>query len=691
MPKKDRTGISYEAMIESSLLFLGYSRDCSEQKNYIRPSSRQSPVIPGTYIQPDFVVRDGINLKSILYVTHWSSRRNSGLKFWRTWEEAAQQKITVEDDILTVNCIFEAFDSQFQPNVYRESNDLPRDSDSNFPVKLNGWDAGIAWSMVEAFDVSIIFPVNYEPHLKGMGIDLMQHDSTTSNLLSEALSSPVKSYFSTQWSTLHVIQKEGAKKFDTLRETHSRYRIGLLHLYISLRVFQARHSQIHLDLSGFLSCLVERSKGTWELNSQAAHDILNEISIDDFQETFKVLSKIYVKKGKKPETLCEINIAKSIVQPEGVFRIKFNKELQLCLGDLEKNIEDIAFLRFIETSFKEFDSLHCIDEVFEDLAMPELVAAKITFAMEKFSTHLESKEKLKALILKYAMKSDLEKEVISEHQQNWVFELVMFLAHLEVEDIYSKLPQVFEAEGHKLRPHAPFGDENKLVGYLIQGKDICEHWKNSNKTRTLKRDDFELLIWESISKIISDQFLEKGSNSRKQGDLIKRYLESKSMRIISSDLNGLYIIIGHFLGDLCDFSFSNLEGFNDLICVSWQTEVISTLWSGRPLETWMTGISQNKKWLIKAVSSQNGHEADKTKELAGRCRALRLAWKHGEDPYDRNQWSFNARFLPKLALILDGDWDINKKRNLYEAGWDWVGDVSQLGELRQLIQESSET
>lgn len=41
----------------------------------------------------------------------------------------------------------------------------------------------------------------------------------------------------------------------------------------------------------------------------------------------------------------------------------------------------------------------------------------------------------------------------------------------------------------------------------------------------------------------------------------------------------------------------------------------------------------------------------------------------------------------RLALVLDGDWDERKKRNLYEAGWDWIGDVGQLDELRRLIQE----
>jgi hypothetical protein len=52
---------------------------------------------------------------------------------------------------------------------------------------------------------------------------------------------------------------------------------------------------------------------------------------------------------------------------------------------------------------------------------------------------------------------------------------------------------------------------------------------------------------------------------------------------------------------------------------------------------------------------------------------------------DRSKWSFQRRKMPKCALVLDGDWDRTKKKNLYEAGWDWVGDVSELDELRRLI------
>jgi hypothetical protein len=152
-------------------------------------------------------------------------------------------------------------------------------------------------------------------------------------------------------------------------------------------------------------------------------------------------------------------------------------------------------------------------------------------------------------------------------------------------------------------------------------------------------------------------------------------------------------MIEHFLGDICYLQFTddaeeNSEELSDRICPSWQTDVISSLWGGRPLETWLEGVSHNGQWLIKVQSSQDGNEGHKTKELSGRCRAMKLAWQYEEDPQIRSLWSFRERQLPNLALVLDGDWSTTRKQNLYEAGWDWVGDVSQLQELRNLIQQT---
>ena len=146
------------------------------------------------------------------------------------------------------------------------------------------------------------------------------------------------------------------------------------------------------------------------------------------------------------------------------------------------------------------------------------------------------------------------------------------------------------------------------------------------------------------------------------------------------------------LGDLFTFKFNEDEDDEDTSPTDrWETvrrsvftDIIDKLYGARPLETWFEGQSKDGKWLLKVQSTSDGH---KTKELAGRCRASKLAWEHGEDPWDRSKWKVSLRQTPKFALLLDGRWDAYRKKWLYEAGWDWVGDVSEIPELRKLMSQ----
>ncbi|WP_055076588.1 hypothetical protein [Pseudanabaena sp. 'Roaring Creek'] len=693
MARKDRSGVKYEVLIESSLIHLGYKSNSEDGKNYIRPTSRGLSVIPETYIQPDLIVRNNCEIQAIIYVTHWSRRRNSSLKFWRTWEEASQQKIILGNQFLTINCIFEALDSISEPNIYNDSDDLPQDRDREvvFPVKLHGWDAGIGWAIVEAFDVSIVFPLEYQPTMLESPSGLYQHDPKTDLLLEQALNKTAKEYLFSQWNLLRSIRHQRNENLQKLEEIHSRFRIGLLHIYIFYRVFQTFIKDNDWKILDFIRAFTGISETQFVITDLTKTEAFKHIEIERITDAFTLLSQIYVRKGKNSETLCNVDIKKTIAIPLGVLQVKFNSDLKICLQDLTKHISESDFIETIDKAFKKFDQSYLIEEVFEDLANPNLISLKENFVRSVFSVLLKDIEELKKGFVYHVEQDSQVKRNISLHKQNWILEILIYLCGLEMEDIYSQFIPIFDRLGHSLRAHAPYGDENKLLAYLLQGKDICAHWSARGKNRTLLAEEFKLLTWQAVSETIVKSFIAKGAIIKSKDYVIKRYLESKSMRVISSDLNGIYIVIEYYLGDLCHFVFSeeneNVKQSNNRICSTWLTDVIEELWGSRPLETWMTGITNNQKWFIKVISSQDGHESDKTKELAGRCRAIRLAWSHGQNPRDRTQWTFSERPLPKLALVLDGDWDANKKRNLYEAGWDWVGDVAQLGELRRLIQQ----
>ena len=151
MPLQDRTGSSYEQLLAASLRKLGYSYNGDTGKNYLHPSARAGQIIiPDTYIQPDLVVRYDEEIQAIFYVTHWSNTRSSKYKFWRTWEEQAQQKVVLSENFLAINCIFEALPQSYKPAIYITSDDIPLDGNRNnkIPIPFSGWYPAISWSNV---------------------------------------------------------------------------------------------------------------------------------------------------------------------------------------------------------------------------------------------------------------------------------------------------------------------------------------------------------------------------------------------------------------------------------------------------------------------------------------------------------------------------------------------------------------
>ena len=406
---------------------------------------------------------------------------------------------------------------------------------------------------------------------------------------------------------------------------------------------------------------------------------------------FEILSKIYVRRTKKDNMFCSISGLTDEEQSSSVQKVKLNSDLSLCLSDLKRHLGETDFIKAVESSFERFDEIYRIDEVFDDLANPGHVGRKEEFIRDRFPISLQDYELLNKLLQDHARVLSDDRVNVSNHGQNWILEMLLYMSSLNsAEDIQTRISDLFDTKEHKLRNHAPYGDDAKLVGFMLQGRDICEQWSSKSRKRTLTEDEFRTLSWQAMAASIVQAFHDNQSRLADRETVIRKYLENKSMRVISSDLNGFYIMIEHYLSDICFLQFTedktqNKQELTQRLCSAWQTDMIGKLWGGRPLETWMEGVSKNGQWLIKVQSSQDGNEGHKTKELAGRCRALRLAWSHGEDPRNRNEWQFTQRKLPKLALVLDGDWDSTKKRNLYEAGWDWVGDVSQLRELRELI------
>jgi hypothetical protein len=562
----------------------------------------------------------------------------------------------------------------------------------NRPIQLEGWDPGIGWALIDSFDINILFPKGYDPVEEVNDYEVGDHDASTTALLRKALACSPKKSFQSQWNTLRTIKSAAPAVPRTTPTTASRYRIGLLHVYLLCRVLEMR-SKKKLPVPEVIETLVKVAGDKIEMSKLRRQPPFDKFSADELSELLDVLASVYVRKGSKPEAFCTL---RSFSNGSNTLKeVTFNSDLKMCVEDLKGHVATKGFVAAIENAFGRFDRAFGVAEAIADLAFPDSVDDKTTFVAQQLLPLKAKAKELGDALWSLSKATAANRKAVSPHIQNWHFELLLNLCGLNsTEDIQTRFKLRFEESGHKLRPHAPYGDQAKAVAFMLQGRDVCELWSGDGKKRTLKPEEFRELCWRTVARCIADALADRGSEhkpvAKDKAAIV--YLQNKSMRIISSDLNGFYIMIDHFLGDLCHLQFldddDQEEGaagaLSARVCASWQTDMVKSFWGSAPLETWVEGVSKDGKWL-KAQSSQDGNEGHKTKELAGRCRAMHLDWIPGKDPMDRSKWSFQRRKMPKCALVLDGDWDRTKKKNLYEAGWDWVGDVSELDELRRLI------
>ncbi len=696
---QDRTGTRYEKLLAYSLDALGYKRNTEAERNYQHPSKKEEIIISGSYVQPDIVVRSGETVSHIIYSTHWSETRSSKKKFWRTWEEQAQQRVVLGNEFVAVNCVFEALPPDSCPTICTSVDDLPVDGTRPGcqPIQIEGWDAGIGWALVESFDITILFPKGYGPIKQISGFAVGYHDAETTKLLQQALSAHPKAYFNTQWEIIRKVKSGAPCVPRGIPDIATRYRIGLLQLYLLVRIVELK-SEKSLPIPKLVKALIKIASSEIELSVLHKREPFDVFSKDELSDIIDCLTGVYVRKGEKPETFCTIrtfSCGKGKHKKE-LKKITFNSDFKICIADLESRVTDSIFCKAITSAFARFDRAFGVAETIRDIANPVHVENKVAFVETHLLPHVHDSKCLGDALYKLSNTTDSERIKISADVQNWHFEILLCLCGLNSsEDIQTRFKERFEESGHRLRPHAPYGDHAKVVAFLLQGRDVCERWSEKGKKRSLGHDEFRILTLQTVARCVADALKARGNQHKgiAAAEAAILYLQNKSMRIISSDLNGFYIMIDHYLGDICHLQFLDDEEQDECaadalsarVCPSWQTDMVKAIWGSSPLETWVEGVSKGGKWLIKVQSSQDGHEADKTKEVAGRCRAMHLAWNPGSNPRERSDWSFSRRAMPKAALVLDGDWDRTQRKNLYEAGWDWVGEVSALDELRSLI------
>jgi hypothetical protein len=696
---QDISGTSYEQLIAHSLRAIGFSFDTDRGANYLHPSPRRAPVIAGTTVQPDFVLRSGATVTGIVYCTHWSNKRNSKFKYWRTWEEECQQKIALGSNIIAINCVFEALPPGVGPLLVSSADELPVDAarSRRLPQQLQGWDPGVGWALVESFDISVVFPVEYGPALEAKRWRDTKSDKKTNALLRRAIKSAAKREYRSLWNVLSLVAVKARQLPRATTGVRSRYRIGLLHLYLLFRLFQRSCGVADASLKDLADWLSSRAAGEFSPESLVADAGFRSLSPTQVASFFRMLSQIPVRWGKRPEYLATYRECRTIASRGSVVAFaKVNADIAACLSDIQGSLERPKFVDALQRAFRKFDGGYGVSEAIEDLSTPSLVERKAEYVLKRLVPKMRDRDELaKALMREEGPKADRARCV--PHKQNWALEMLLyFVGAGSTKDVQKRFQFYFETTGHKLRPHAPWGDIAATVIYLLQGRDITSHWAPAGRGRTLSEKDFRSCAWTAMAACLVESF--KKPPRDPMPVLVQRYREAKAQRLIAAELNGLHIVLEELLGDLVAFTFSDEEDTDPVdgeaestvimhsrVCAAWQTQAVSCLWGGRPLETWMDGVSRDGTWLIKTQSAQDGNEGHKVKELAARARSLQVTWRAGADARRRAGWSFEVRERLRLALILDGDWSPSQLDQLRESGWDWVGGVGDIPDLRSRI------
>jgi hypothetical protein len=186
--------------------------------------------------------------------------------------------------------------------------------------------------MIESFDVTILLPVGYASVAEVRGYSAGNHDAATTNLLRQALAKRAKPFLESQWDVLRGIRKEALeeKRSPTLENTQSRYRIGLLHLYLLYRVIQHVSGSKAVKLEELIRKMSSVAKSETRLDKLALASVFSGVSRDHVFEVFKTLSEIYVRKGSNAKFFLTFGGLSPLSEnpgATGTVRVRFNADL----------------------------------------------------------------------------------------------------------------------------------------------------------------------------------------------------------------------------------------------------------------------------------------------------------------------------------------------------------------------------
>jgi hypothetical protein len=692
----DVTGLAYEALthfllklwIERQPSKIKKSLECHFEKKFepychneclhgseCRDLSKSASLPYGPWNDPDFVVTKDLSPLACVHVTHWTSPSDSPRKFWRSVEDHFQWKILYGKKLRSISFLFEALHKGSLPRTIK---------DHNTPIDLHGWKRGIGNLFLVSFDASVVFPLNYDPLIKYLMLaknvnaknadekkaigyeiwnNIYQSDEalrssieSAVDALSEALSGETsKAISNSTISTLRDTCFIGRKRAIQIKGSSSRYRKGIQHLFILEEVCK-RFCRFEGSLVSSLIDLISLGK---IVPKKKFFSIFQNLGISESQ-----IDLLLIQLGEVPVKIDKRKAIFLIDPAAGLGRLKFNDDLEafgVSLGSFSK-VELGKFKSTIDSLFIQYRKVRGVSESLEDLSDRMRVSEKIAFAMEwvRSASSLESFLRILSEEIPLLNKKPSHQRHVSENGF-WLIDVLISLYDIKrKQDLVARIGSMFEAKtGEPLRNYGFRGDVDQMLNFVLQGGDLTHYFP---KSAALDQHGFLNVIW----RLLGTLFWEKIANGKpRNSDLAQLdYKYRRARRIISqSDLEPNVYLLKIALPKLnkikpqggCFTELGAKRGYGKNL-----------------LTTQVVGRDPKNCAIIHSQSVVgNKHIWDKVRELSLRMRSLNLELNSD------NVFCAKKKLEDHIA-VLDGDWPIEAKINLLEAGFSKVVEIAEL-------------
>ena len=356
----------------------------------------------------------------------------------------------------------------------------------------------------------------------------------------------------------------------------------------------------------------------------------------------------------------------------GLEHAEWNPDLkQFILGLRYVKSEDLASLRrAVEDLFTSYRTAYSMHWVLADLADPERIRRKVEYVGSRFVGLTD-----KATFITRLTEDLLDPgrrpahQSVVEDMHNWPPDVLFAFYDLgSMQHITTALPAKFAAVfGHSLRPYAYMNNLGALTSHLIAGVPVGQFFSNGTE---LAESDFYEAIWPLFAECVWEAIGKRKALDPVVVEVNYRY--KKAMRIIAApDLEPISFLLLRSLPSLK--KGPTLRGaFNGLsVKRGWSRAALTTETTG---QDGMTGAIIQTQAVIGAKNIDH-----KVKELASRLRSVHLRCQVDS--------CFGAESNPgQHFLVVDGDWPVDSKINLLEAGYSGIFEIAELDALTDALE-----